>query len=106
MIYEAGKRDVRGCFTVEDVLQSRHYPGQVIALPVTGATAFCIRGGIALCVSSGAQQSYQLYVLARDEVWQRRPQSLDDRADCRDRGERVGCISPELLLNEKNYEEA
>src|SRR5918911_4857900 len=90
MIDEAGEGDVRRGFTVEDLSQVSGNSEQFLALPFSGAPAFRIRGGIALSVPRGSQQPYQLFVLARDEVGYRRPQSLDDRADCRDRGERVG----------------
>lgn len=68
VIYKAGEGDVRGRFTVEDVLQSCYYPEQVFTLPLAGAATSSISGGIALSVPGGPEQAHQLFLFLRDEV--------------------------------------
>lgn len=89
MVYETGEGDVRGCFTVEDILQPSCYPEKVFALPFTGAATFRVRGGVALRVLGSAEQPHQLFVFAWDEIRERRAKFVSDRADGRGRGEQV-----------------
>ncbi|HYN88022.1 MAG TPA: hypothetical protein VER55_05810, partial [Ardenticatenaceae bacterium] len=55
VIDEAGKGELRGCFTVEDILQPCYRPNEDFTLPFTGSAAFRIRGGVALRVPGGSQ---------------------------------------------------
>jgi hypothetical protein len=59
----------------------RRHPEEIFTLPFTGAATFSIRGGVALGMSGGAEQSDQLFVFVRDEVGESRAQFLDDGVD-------------------------
>jgi sirohydrochlorin ferrochelatase len=78
MVYEAGERDVRGRFTVEDVAELRGHFQQVLTIPSAGAAAFRIRGGVTLSVPSGAEHVHQLFLFAGDEIGECRAQLVID----------------------------
>lgn len=94
VIYEARKGDVRGCFTVEDILQPSCYPKKVFAPPFSRPAAFRVSSGVALRMSSCPEQAHQLFILARDEVGQSLTQLLDDGVNRLKRGKRVSFTLP------------
>jgi hypothetical protein len=75
---------------VQGITQMGGHPKKVFTPPLTRSPTFCIRGGVALSVACGAEQPHQLFIILRDEVWERRAKFVINRADGRGRGERVG----------------
>ena len=94
MIDEAGEGGAGGCFTVEEVVESCRDPKQFLTVPVAGATTPRRGGRVTPGMPGGPEQTHQLFLCLWDEVWERRPQFLQDGADGLQRGERVSLTLP------------
>ena len=70
VIDEAGRRDARRCFTIENVAEENRRFEQLLQPPPTRSASLRVGREIGSDVARGAEHTYQLFITLRDNVGQ------------------------------------